>query len=48
MITIRYVESGDRAFWRRLDPHLPEVEFEDKVRTQRAVQFFSNFLYLNL
>lgn len=36
MITIRYVEPGDRAFWRRLDPHLPEAEFEDKVRTRRG------------
>ena len=29
---IRYVEKNDKEFWHRLDRHLPEIEFERKVR----------------
>ena len=36
MITIRYPEASDKAFWHSLDRHLPEKEFEDKVRTKRG------------
>lgn len=32
MTQIRYVEVQDRAFWFRLDRHLPETEFDRKVR----------------
>lgn len=36
MIQIRYVETQDREFWNRLDAHLPEEEFAEKVRTRRG------------
>jgi ribosomal protein S18 acetylase RimI-like enzyme len=32
MLNIRYVESSDKKFWYSLDKHLPENEFEKKVR----------------
>ncbi|GLB31719.1 hypothetical protein LAD12857_36420 [Lacrimispora amygdalina] len=32
MIHIRYVQEEDRAFWFKLDKHLPESEFERKIR----------------
>ena len=31
MFTIRYVQPEDKAFWYRLDRHLPEREFAHKV-----------------
>lgn len=34
MITIRYVQPEDQAFWYRLDRHLPEREFARKVAGQ--------------
>ena len=37
MITIRYVANEDKRFWFELDKHLPEAEFEKKVR-DRLVQ----------
>ena len=36
MTDIRYVQPGDRDFWFRLDRHLPEAEFEKKVRDQQG------------
>ncbi len=36
MITIRYAEMTDQPFWNRLDRHLPEAEFENKIKTRRA------------
>ena len=33
---IRYVEAGDREFWFSLDRHLPEREFDEKVRNRRG------------
>lgn len=32
MAAVRYVREEDREFWFRLDRHLPEEEFEKKVR----------------
>lgn len=32
MFQVRYVQEEDRAFWFRLDGHLPPREFERKVR----------------
>lgn len=32
MIEIRYVEENDKTFWYSLDSHLPENEFQRKVR----------------
>jgi len=36
MIKIRYVEHSDKAFWLSLDQHLPEAEFDNKVKAQRG------------
>lgn len=33
---IRYVEETDRLFWFTLDRHLPEKEFDAKVRDRRG------------
>ncbi len=34
MIDIRYVTAADKEFWFSLDRHLPESEFENKIRTR--------------
>ena len=36
MTRISYVQESDRAFWYQLDRHLPEAEFERKVRERRG------------
>ena len=36
MTQIRYVEMSDKEFWYSLDRHLPETEFENKVRDKRG------------
>ena len=36
MIDIRYVQIEDQGFWYRLDQHLPEAEFINKVRDKRG------------
>ena len=36
MIEVRYVESEDKEFWFDLDKHLPEREFEKKVRDKQG------------
>ena len=36
MIEIRYVQIEDKEFWYRLDKHLPETEFVNKVRDKRG------------
>lgn len=36
MVEIRYVKNSDKTFWYSLDKHLPEAEFDDKVRTKRG------------
>lgn len=36
MFKIRSAESGDRDFWYSLDKHLPEKEFEKKIRDERC------------
>lgn len=33
---IRYVNDCDKSFWYRLDRHLPEKEFENKVHTRQG------------
>ena len=33
---IRYVQETDKTFWYQMDQHLPEGEFENKVRTRRG------------
>ena len=34
MIEIRYMNDTDKKFWYSLDRHLPETEFDNKVRTK--------------
>lgn len=36
MVDIRYVQIEDKEFWHRLDKHLPETEFVNKVRDKRG------------
>lgn len=36
MLKIRYLTASDKEFWYCLDKHLPETEFENKVRTKRG------------
>ncbi len=36
MEKIQYVEMCDKEFWYSLDKHLPESEFENKVRTKQG------------
>ena len=36
MINIRYVQIEDKEFWYSLDNHLPEEEFENKIRDKRG------------
>ena len=42
MIEIRYVKAEDKEFWYRLDKHLPDGEFSDKVRNQRGYVLFED------
>lgn len=34
MICVRYLNDDDKKFWYSLDRHLPETEFDNKVRTK--------------
>ncbi len=36
VIEIRYLRNSDKPFWYSLDKHLPEAEFENKVKTKRG------------
>lgn len=36
MVEIRYIKNSDKAFWYSLDKHLPETEFDHKVKTRRG------------
>lgn len=42
MTEIKYVTERDKAFWYQLDKHLPETEFEKKVRDQQGYVLFEN------
>lgn len=42
MLTIRHLEPSDKAFWYRLDQHLPEKEFDNKVQTKRGYVLLLN------
>lgn len=39
---IRYVTENEKAFWYTLDKHLPESEFENKVRNRQGYVLFVN------
>lgn len=36
MTEIRYVQAADKEFWYSLDKHLPEQEFDNKIRNKRG------------
>ena len=42
MIEIKYVQSEDKAFWYSLDRHLPNAEFEKKVRDKQGYVIWEN------
>ena len=42
MIKIRYVKDEDKDFWYGLDKHLPETEFEKKVRDNQGYVLMEN------
>lgn len=48
MIEIRYLKSSDKQFWYSLDKHLPESEFENKVKTKRGYVLFENNIPIGL
>lgn len=48
MTEIRYVQPEDREFWYRLDRHLPEREFDDKVRSKRGYVLLENSIPVGL
>ena len=39
---IRYVTKEDKEFWFQLDKHLPETEFEKKVRDRQGYVIFED------
>ena len=42
MLEIKYVEDSDKKFWYSLDKHLPEVEFNKKVRDKQGYVLFND------
>lgn len=48
MTEIRYVEYSDKTFWYQFDQHLPETEFNDKVRTKRGYVLLLNHTPIGL
>ncbi len=42
MLEIRYVQLEDKDFWYRLDKHLPETEFLNKVREKKGYVLLDN------
>lgn len=48
MIEVRYVEISDKEFWYQLDCHLPEKEFENKVKEKRGYVLLENGVLVGL
>ena len=48
MLEVRYVDNSDAPFWFRLDRHLSEAEFCDKVRTKRGYVVLHNEMSIGL
>jgi len=42
MVSIRHVQEEDRYFWLKLDKHLPEGEFEKKLRDKMGYVLLEN------
>ncbi len=41
-LTIKYVKNEDKDFWFKLDRHLPQAEFEKKVRDKQGYVLFAD------
>ena len=48
MIEIRNVEMCDKAFWYSLDRHLPDEEFEKKVKDKMGYVLLEDDKYIGL
>lgn len=48
MIEVRYVEMNDKEFWYQFDHHLPEKEFENKVKEKRGYVLLENEVLVGL
>lgn len=48
MIEVRYVEMNDKEFWYQLDYHLPEKEFENKVKEKRGYVLLENEVLIGI
>lgn len=48
MFEVRYAEVEDKDFWYGLDKHLPELEFEKKVRDKQAYILLEDGLKVGL
>ena len=48
MIDIKYVEDTDKEFWYSLDKHLPESEFNKKVRDKQGYVLFNDGIAIGL
>ena len=48
MLEIKYVEDSDKEFWYSLDKHLPEVEFNKKVRDKQGYVLFNDGIAVGL
>lgn len=48
MVDIRYVQIEDKEFWYRLDKHLPETEFVNKVRDKKGYILLLNGVPIGL
>ncbi len=48
MLQIRYVQPEDKFFWYSLDKHLPEEEFDNKVRDKRGYVLLEDGVPLGL
>lgn len=48
MIEIKYVEDSDKKFWYSLDKHLPEIEFNKKVRDKQGYVLFNDGIAIGL
>lgn len=48
MLEIKYVENTDKEFWYSLDKHLPEVEFNKKVRDKQGYVLFNDGIAIGL
>ena len=42
MLEIKYVESKNKDFWYSLDKHLPEQEYEKKVRDKQGYVLYED------